>query len=582
MFTAKYDYSIRWMMALAVSATVILLYQFDIFERLELLTLDYRFKLKTPSVQSSDVVFIDMAEDSIHSIGRWPWPRSWHATLITALGEYKPRAIVFDVLFSEPQDALDDSAMAEAMRQAQCVYLPVLFDFNIKEAAHFYGDGGTGALSAIEPIPQLKKYAKGEGHINAMPDIDGVLRRVPPVIMSDGKPVYQLGLKAGLDLLGVNERGGVSFDPARHKMSVWLADNTSMKIPLDDKNQFIINWKAKWGGEFKHFSYIDVIKAYAIVKKGGAKPAIDLNEFRGKICVIGLTAAGLTDIKPVPMENAYPAVGVNATMISNVLNKNFIHSLPKPYNMLIILLVSVLVTMYLFNLRLMGGIALAALGIVCYMALSVLLFNFFNILITVFYPVLAIALSYAVISLYAQIVQAAERANLFRQATHDGLTGLYNIRHFNLLLEAELKNVLVYKTRRLAIIMADIDNFKHINDTYGHRSGDVMLREFAKTIQSKCRRNDIVARYGGEEFVIMLTGAGEKEAFEIAEKIREAVQGREIRFKNKVLSTTMSLGAAEFSGERDREDLIEKADSALYKAKSEGKNRVYLYSAISR
>ena len=87
----------------------------------------------------------------------------------------------------------------------------------------------------------------------------------------------------------------------------------------------------------------------------------------------------------------------------------------------------------------------------------------------------------------------------------------------------------MYKSRRLAIIMADIDNFKGMNDTYGHQAGDTILREFAKVIQSKCRQTDVVARYGGEEFVVMLSGAGEKEALDIAEKTVDEHLARGLR-----------------------------------------------------
>ena len=186
-------------------------------------------------------------------------------------------------------------------------------------------------------------------------------------------------------------------------------------------------------------------------------------------------------------------------------------------------------------------------------------------------------MSYSLTSLYAQILQSIERTRLFKQATRDGLTNLYNIRHFNLLFEAEFRNVSVYKSRRLAIIMADIDNFKHANDTYGHQAGDAILKEFARIIQSKCRQTDVVARYGGEEFVIMLSGAGEQEAIDIAEKIRDAVQDKKFKFKDVTYGTTISMGVAEFSNEHDKETLIEKSDQALYKAKNEGKNRVVLY-----
>ncbi|MDD5436717.1 MAG: diguanylate cyclase [Candidatus Omnitrophica bacterium] len=568
--TFRYKYRIRWALALFVALIVILLYQFDVLERLELITLDYRFRLRASQPLKADIVFIDMAEDSIQDIGRWPWPRSWHATLIKAVSDHKPKAIVFDVLFSEPQDPADDGALEEAIKGSGVVCLPLLFDLKEQSAGSLYK--GEGVSSLIEPLPQFAKYAEDVGHINAIPDMDGILRRVPPLISFRERTAYQLGLKVGMDALGVKD-GDISFYPEKHEIVAKAAGNKTIKIPLDEKNQFIINWKARWGKEFKHFSYINVIKSYALAVKGLASP-IDFNEFRGKICVVGLTAAGLTDIKPVPVENAYPAVGINAMVINSVITNDFIYSLPRYWNMLIILLVSIIVTLYLSNLRLIGGMALATMGIVSYAVLSTFIFGVFNIAVATFYPILAIGLSYSLTSLYAQILQSIERARLFRQATRDGLTNLYNIRHFNLLFEAEFRNASVYKSKRLAIIMADIDNFKHINDTYGHQAGDTILREFAKIIQSKCRQTDVVARYGGEEFVVMLSGAGQKDALDIAEKIREGVQNKKFRFKNDNLGTTISMGVVEFSKEHDKEELVEKADKALYKAKEEGKNRV--------
>lgn len=574
--TFKYKSRIRWSLALLVAAVVILLYRFDTLERLELLTLDYRFRLKVSGATvGQEIVFIDMAEDSIQAIGRWPWPRSWHATLVRALSDYKPRAIVFDVLFSEPQDQPDDRALEAAIEESGAVYLPMLFDLKGHDAYRI--NEGAGVLSVIGPMDGFARHVKGMGHINAIPDIDGMLRRVPPLISFRDISAYQLGIKVGLNISGAKDKD-IMFLPLNHAILAKMDDGPDIRIPLDDNNQFIVNWRGKWGGEFRHFSYIDVIKSYASVKNG-LKPKVDLNVFKDKICVVGLTAAGLTDIKPVPVDNVYPAVGINATIINSVIKRDFIYDVPRFYNILVILFTSIVVTLYLSNLRLMGGMALAAAGIILYAAISAVLFKALNICVVTFYPILAIALSYALTSLYAQILQTVERSRLLKQATRDGLTGLYNIRHFNLLFEAEFRNVSIYKIRRLALIMADIDNFKHMNDKYGHRSGDAVLKEFAKIIQSKCRQTDVVARYGGEEFIIMLSGAGVKEAMDIAEKIREAVRNKKFRFKSASVGTTISVGLVEFSDERHKEELIEKADKALYKAKGSGKNKVVVYRA---
>ena len=122
--------------------------------------------------------------------------------------------------------------------------------------------------------------------------------------------------------------------------------------------------------------------------------------------------------------------------------------------------------------------------------------------------------------------------------------------------------------------MADIDNFKQANDTFGHQAGDSILREMAQVIQSRCRQVDVVARYGGEEFIVMLSGAKAKDAADVAEKIRAAVEARKFRFGDSSYNTTISLGVAEYSEDRTKEDLIARADRALYNAKRSGRNRV--------
>lgn len=573
----KYKHIVRLVLAAIVAAVVLVFYEFGLFNKIELLSLDYRFLLKASKPKPSPIVFIDMGEDSIEAIGRWPWPRKWHATLIKIISEYEPKAIAFDVLFSEPQDLLDDSVLQEALRQSENVYFPVLY--NLKRNDPKYLHSGYGVSSVIRPLAAFERELKGVGHINIIPDSDGILRRVPALISYDDTAAYQLGLRVGLDALGIKD-GGIVFDPARHFIAAKAPDGRPMRIPLDDNNELLINWQGRWGKDFRHYSYIDIVRSYAAIRDG-KEPIVDLNALKGRICLVGLTAPGLTDIKPVPIQNAYPAVGINAMVLNSVLTGDFIRVLPKKYDIYIIIFISVLAVLCLSGLRIAGGMVLSIAGAAAFFIVSFAVFSFFNTAILTVYPIFAILLSYSMTSLYAQVIQSVDRARLFKQATRDPLTSLYNVRHFNLLLEAELKSVSAYKARRLSIIMADIDNFKHINDTYGHPAGDLILKEIAKAIQSRCREVDVVARYGGEEFIVMLTGAGEREASDVAEKIRQAVEAKKFRFKFEAYHATISVGVAEFSGEMTKEDLVTKADKALYKSKHEGKNRVSLYSSIA-
>ena len=557
--------------AILVTLLTILFYQFNILGRLEYMSVDTRFALRRITrPASADIVFIDMAEDSIEAIGRWPWPRKWHATLVKALSDYNPRRIAFDVIFSEPQDETDDSAFEQAIKISKITYLPLLY--NITKSDIKYLEDGNGIASVLKPIERFRKYSKGTGHINAIPDKDGIVRRVPPVIDYKGQRTYQLGFQIGCDSLGVSDEN-IIFYPDKNRIVLKKPDGSVTRIPLDGNNQLLINWKGGWGKAFKHYSYIDVIRSYALMREG-FKPYIDLNIFRDKICIIGLTASGLIDIKAIPIEKAYPAVGVNAMTLNSVINSDFVWEAPKALNIFIIIAISFFMVFYLSRRAAIAGMGMAALSIILYAILTVYIFDKFDLLVTASYPIFAIFLSYVATTAYTQILESMERVMLFRQATRDGLTGLYNIRHFQLLFEAEFKNVATYKYRPLSVILADLDDFKSINDKYGHLAGDAILMEVAKVFQSKCRNIDVVARYGGEEFIVMLIGASVIDALHVAESIRQTTEEKKFRFRDEMYNATISVGVAEFSNEQRKEELIEKADKALYRAKGEGKNRV--------
>ena len=566
----RYKLAVKLITAILIAAVILLMHQYHVVERLELLTVDYRFLLRGSQPLRADIVFIDMAEDSIEAIGRWPWPRKWHGAITKILSEYHPRAIAFDVVFAEPQDEINDATFEEAIRQSGDVYLPLSYDLTASADARVYE--GTGVRTAIRPLERFARWARGTGHISAVPDSDGILRRIYPVIGFNDTKSYQLGFKLACDTMGVEE-DGITFDPERHTITLRSAAGTVTRIPLDDENQFIVNWKDRWGKELPHYSYIDVIRSYGMALEGRT-PIVDLNVFTDKICIIGLTALGLIDIKPVPIESTYPAVGVNAMVAAGIINRDFIRSTHAEADILIILFTAFFFTFLLAELRPLGGMVAATVSIIGYFLVSSVIFRLFNILIVTFYPMLAIFLAYILTATYTQILQSVERSRLFKQATRDGLTSLYNVRHFNLLLEAEMKGVSFDPNRKMSVLMFDIDNFKKLNDTYGHQAGDTVLRDIARLMQSKCRQTDIVARYGGEEFIIMLVGAGRKEAMDVAEKIRAGFEAKKFRFGSDLYGTSVSVGVAEYAREKTREEFVEKADKALYRAKHEGKNRV--------
>jgi diguanylate cyclase (GGDEF)-like protein len=168
------------------------------------------------------------------------------------------------------------------------------------------------------------------------------------------------------------------------------------------------------------------------------------------------------------------------------------------------------------------------------------------------------------------------------QAVTDGLTGLYNRRYMVEYLTS-LLNIAKRAEKPLGVLVVDIDNFKRLNDEYGHKTGDLVLREIAHVMRSSLREGDTIARFGGEEFVIVLPESASRESGEVAERVRAAVasiQWDKFGLAN-VPPVTISIGVAEFPLHGySHYHLINSADKALYAAKRHGKNRVWLHEHL--
>ncbi|WP_415889887.1 diguanylate cyclase [Neptuniibacter sp. SY11_33] len=162
-----------------------------------------------------------------------------------------------------------------------------------------------------------------------------------------------------------------------------------------------------------------------------------------------------------------------------------------------------------------------------------------------------------------------------RLATYDDLTGIYNRREGRKQLK-KLCQEAVRKERPISVILLDIDNFKEINDTYGHDTGDIALKQVAQCLDRYSRAHDFVCRYGGEEFMIILPETDSKAALKIGERYLETLRDMEIQIiSSEVLHLTASIGVGELDKEfTDRELMLKQADLALYRAKANGKNQV--------
>lgn len=158
------------------------------------------------------------------------------------------------------------------------------------------------------------------------------------------------------------------------------------------------------------------------------------------------------------------------------------------------------------------------------------------------------------------------------QATHDSLTGIHNRLAYEERIEQEYARWKRYN-QPLALLIFDIDHFKKINDTWGHRAGDKALRLIAKALKNSLRETDFVARYGGEEFVVLMPETGLDAALVAANKLREAVAKIQFHYQERQVSITVSCGVSLFQANDSKESVFQRADESLYQAKKSGRNR---------
>lgn len=185
-----------------------------------------------------------------------------------------------------------------------------------------------------------------------------------------------------------------------------------------------------------------------------------------------------------------------------------------------------------------------------------------------------------------QFALALRRLKLYKEietlAITDGLTGVYTRRYFTERFDEEIKRSFLRKSN-LAFLMIDADHFKMINDQHGHLTGDMTLKEIANIIQENVREIDIVGRFGGEEFCVVLPDTDLEGSRVVAERIRKSAEERVVKAYDNTLRLTLSIGLAVYPSDgKFVEELMDKADWALYRAKSQGRNCVVTFGLYQK
>lgn len=305
------------------------------FEVVELKALDHLVRrYAEPANADSNLVLLAIDESSLEAFGRWPWPRDRYGYVVRYLKQAGARAVVFDVMFFEPDENAEefDQSFADDMQAAGNVFLPMLFQ---AEPNHIPSDLQARATLKVElpesdrvaahqvglklPIPVLAQQARGLGVINLSADADGPTRRIPMLGQVNGQFVPHLSLAVARYLLGAD---GISVKDGRGQIG-------SAGVPLDNDGRLLIRWHGSLEATYhvRKYSIGSVLQAFAQQQKG-ERPALDATIFKDKIVFIAGTAAGLYDLRVTPFSSATPGVLIHMAALDNLLHGQGLQAAP--------------------------------------------------------------------------------------------------------------------------------------------------------------------------------------------------------------------------------------------------------------
>jgi adenylate cyclase len=497
---------------------------------MELKALDLRMVSRGVTPAGSETVIVAIDEKSLSELGRWPWPRSILAKLVDVLKGYGAKAVGFDIVFAEPdtnsslntvtelsnevknagiRDArisglLDekkkladtDAAFARSIEKAKNVTLGYFFHITSKEVGHLTeqqiaaGEEGIAnsrfqmirgpkdhdqsplitAFAAQPSLRQLTDVSENSGYFNAFPDSDGTIRWSPLVIQF--RDCYYTSLALSL-LVQYLEWPMVVLNMAEFGVESIRLDK--LRIPTDESGRLLINYLGPIR-TFPHYAISEVLQ--------GRLPA---ETFKGKIVLVGATATGIYDMRITPFSPVYPGVEIHATVIDNILHRNFlIHSgWTKFLDICTIILVGLIMGLAVPRVKAMAGIVLSVALIGAFVAANTALFVCYKIWLNLIYPVLTMMTIYLCITVYRYVTE--EREKKIRGAFQYYLTASV----INDILKDPSKLKLGGDKKPLSVLFSDIKGFTSISEALSPEELVHLLNEYLTAM------TNIVFKYDG-------------------------------------------------------------------------------------
>jgi len=514
----------------------------DVFTKLAL-------KIKPPPSYRDKIVVITIDDQSLaRSRYRWPWPRITEVELLERLKTYQPKVIGFDIAFiGKSQDETNDILFANQLEQlGNCII-----------SAHFSPRG-----EYILPLSKFRDVARF-GFINKLRDKDNHVRSARAVVLSKKGNVidYSFETKVISELMDLE-----TIESDSQKITLKDA-NRRFTIPIDNLGSVRINYRMS-KTDFKTVSFWRVVQE-----------DLPIDTFKDKIVLIGATAEVIHDTYSTPL-GIMPGVMIGANTIQTILQRDFIKVAPLWTQRIFLLIIGLIVTFFTYRYKLAKAFFL---NVFLLSLLFIVYASFFlmNILVDFSGVLFVIIGTFLGISGSSYLRLAIEANILKSQAITDALTGIYGFRYFNLKLKNEVARAKRYN-QNLCLLILDIDHFKRVNDTYGHDNGNIILKGIAHIMKERSRRADVVARFGGEEFCVILPQINQDNALIFAERLREKIEKTPfvIKMEDSVnLTITVSIGVSHLNKNKTHtaEALLKSADTALYKAKNSGRNKVCVF-----
>lgn len=468
---------------IGIPLLVILLSFFNIGQTLELKLLDWNFVLRGQEPASDKVFIIAMGDESVSpdALGRWPWRRAYIASFINMMLPYTPNTLVLDILFTEPSEDFpgDDQLLAEQASLLGRVFFPFYCIPETKEKIKGYdedldpvneelvkkislgksSDFPSGSFIStkyqVMPIPLFSAAAWASGYVNAIPDKDGVTRRVPLVMRYKDYIVPNVAFGAVLKYLKVDKEN-IIIKPGKH--IILNTPDKVIKVPVDEKCQILINHHGDFSPQtIDMASFIGVVNAHDAILSG-EKPAVDLSRLKNRILFLGLTATGTSDLRPTPFTPLFPMVGVLATVASNIIDDNMLRPIPAWINYLIIFIAGLIASLMTVRLRAIPSALLSILLLGLYFFVSFTLLKN-DLLISTFYPFLSVILSYTSITIYRFTSEEQEKKairGMFQRYVSSSVV--------DALLDDPAKIKLGGERKRLSVFFSDIRGFTAMSE----------------------------------------------------------------------------------------------------------------------